>query len=112
MGIFPSEKAYTPLLMSTKLLLVQTFGNGVDADNILVTQTDRDTAAEMYARPSEIANEALLGEDATIADEPPFSRKKNISKQFAYDPAVVRALREATANTSAMRAFSSLPVRC
>lgn len=96
----PATEGYSTLLIEYEIVAVQTFGNGVDADNIVVTQTDRDTAAEMYAQiPSEIANEVLLGEDATIADELAVLSEEEYIETVAYDLAVVRALREATANT-------------
>ena len=96
----PATEGYSTLLIEYEIIAAQTLGTGVEQDNIVITQTDRQRATDLYeTRQEELADVEELGEEHLPDDFSDLSRNEFIDV-VAYDLALARSLERATIGTS------------
>ncbi|MEZ4714236.1 MAG: hypothetical protein R3A44_44050 [Caldilineaceae bacterium] len=97
----PATEGYSTLLIEYEIIAAQTFGNGVEPANIIITEADREAAATLYdARESESANPEQLGSQRTQPDDlAGLSRSEYIDK-VSETVALSRTLDGATQGTT------------
>lgn len=93
----PATEGYSTLLIEYEIVAAQTFGRGVDENDIVITQADRSSAQALLERQEEHrAEQALLGNDAGHSEE---VEGKTVD-EIASDLALARLLSSATVGTS------------
>jgi hypothetical protein len=96
----PATEGYSTLLIEYEIIAAQSLGNGVDQDNIIITDSDRQAAAELYQRrTAELADQELLG-DERPADALLELPQDEFIDTVAFDLAFARALNRATVDTT------------
>jgi hypothetical protein len=96
----PSTEGYSTLLIEYEIISAQTLGRGVDPDDVIVTNADRQAAANLYERQiEERALEGLLGGDT--AGETEFSElpRAEYIETVSREIALSNALNNATNGT-------------
>lgn len=96
----PATEGYSTLLIEYEIIAAQTFGNGIDEADIVVTDQDREAADELYdLRFAEQAENELLGEEVVIPDDLANLSRGDFIEEVAYDLAVTRQIENATTDT-------------
>ncbi|GJM41335.1 MAG: hypothetical protein DHS20C20_16170 [Ardenticatenaceae bacterium] len=96
----PATEGYSTLLIEYEIIAAQTFGNGVEESDIVVTEQDRDSAGRLFdLRTAEHAEEDLLGEGAAAHTELSDLSRGEFIDEVAYDLALTRQLESATNGT-------------
>jgi len=101
----PSTEGYSTLLIEYEILAVQTFGRGVNPDDVVVTDTDREEAELIYdLRLAESAEKSLdFGEPLDVAHS--LDRETEVDR-IASDLAFSQALGDALRGTSGQGVLS------
>jgi hypothetical protein len=96
----PATEGYSTLLIEYEIIAAQSLGTGVDQDNIVITETDRQAASDLYERrTADLADQELLGDESTEDALTGLSRDEYVDA-VAYDLAFARALNRATEGTT------------
>ena len=96
----PATEGYSTLLIEYEIIAAQTLGNGVNQDDIVITEVDRQAAANLYEmREAELSHQEELGDEHTPDAFTDLSQDEYIDV-VAYDLALARTLERATENTS------------
>ena len=96
----PATEGYSTLLIEYEIIAAQTLGTGVNQDDILITETDRQAATALYeTREAELAHEEQLGGEHIPDAFTDLSRSEYVDI-VAYDLALARTLERATENTT------------
>lgn len=97
----PSTEGYSTLLIEYEILTAQTFGRGVDPDNIVVTDEHRTEAEAIYDRRLEEASHSLdSGEESSDHSPSVITGRSDEIEVIASDIAVANALNNAVRGTS------------
>lgn len=96
----PSTEGYSTLLIEYEIVAAQIFGEGIDVDDIVVTEGDREAAEEIYVErlAEEARGEFELHGEGDVSTET-LSREEEV-EQIANDLAFARALNSALDGTS------------
>jgi len=94
----PATEGYSTLLIQYEIVSAQTFGTGLEQDDIVVTDADRQTASERVAdMPAQQAEEMLQrGADGEQQDDLAELSEEELIEQIAYDIAFARSLNAAS----------------
>lgn len=97
----PATEGYSTLLIEYEIEAAQVLGHGIDPDNVVVTNDDRQAAANLYnSIPVERASEELFGEAKShLASERDRLSEGEFINEVAYDIALSRALKSAITGT-------------
>lgn len=96
----PATEGYSTLLIEYEIIAAQTFGQGIDEADIVVTEQDREAAGGLYdLRFAEQVEEELLGETVVIPDDLANLSRSDFIDEVAYDLAVTRQIENATTDT-------------
>ena len=98
----PATEGYSTLLIEYEIGAVQVFGEGIEPENIVVTNADRQAAANLYnSIPATRASEELLGEtESHLASERDRLSESEFINTVAYDIAISRAIKSAITGTT------------
>ncbi|WP_420630937.1 hypothetical protein [Candidatus Leptofilum sp.] len=97
----PATEGYSTLLIEYEIIAAQTFGNGIEEADVVVTEQDREAAGALYdLRTAEHAEEALLGEETAVHDEVADLSRGEFINETAHDLALSRELAAATNGTT------------
>lgn len=99
----PSTEGYSTLLIEYEIVAAQVFGDGVDADNITVTDADRLAAQELYEEQTEASTSLSTPHDSGSAERGLSESTGSLSPEeqiehAAYDIALARTVFDATSN--------------
>ncbi|MCB0210181.1 MAG: hypothetical protein KDJ52_12665, partial [Anaerolineae bacterium] len=98
----PATEGYSTLLIEYEIGAVQVFGEGIEPKDIIVTNNDRQAAANLYnSIPAARASEELFGEtESHLASERDRLSESEFINTVAYDIAISRAIKSAIAGTT------------
>lgn len=96
----PATEGYSTLLIEYEIVAAQTFGEGIEEADIVVTEQDRQAAAELYdLREAEHASEELLGLESDEPNAIAELSRSDFIDEIAYDLALTRRLDNATSGS-------------
>lgn len=96
----PSTEGYSTLLIEYEIVAAQTLGKGVSETDVVVTNADRNAAAELYDEHlAEVARDELEGITPTEADALLGLTRDQYIDTVAYDIALARVVNNATNET-------------
>lgn len=96
----PSTEGYSTLLIEYEIVAAQTFGTGLDPEDIVVTDQDRSAATNRVANMSaEMAQSTLERAEDHVADDLEGLSEEELIDEIAYDIAFARALSNASGST-------------
>lgn len=97
----PATEGYSTLLIEYEIIAAQTLGNGVDESTIIVNETDRQQARQLFEEISvREATESLAGEDIQEEGELTGQSDQEQINELANNLAFARAINEATNGTN------------
>ncbi|MFQ5420714.1 MAG: hypothetical protein ACE5EY_10190, partial [Anaerolineae bacterium] len=96
----PATEGYSTLLIEYEIVAAQSFGKGIAAEDVVVTEADRLAAANLYdALPAERAMAELLGEGEHYTDDISHLSREEYVETVSLDIAIARALNDAVSGT-------------
>jgi hypothetical protein len=97
----PATEGYSTLLIEYEIIAAQVLGKGIEPTDVVVTDTDRQAARELYQTlPAKRASEELLRtSESHLADEQARLSEADFIDTVSYDLAIARSLNQAISGT-------------
>ncbi len=96
----PATEGYSTLLIEYEIVAAQSFGRGIEPEDVVVTDSDRNAALALYgAEPARAGTQELLGRSTNATSDLTTLTQAEFTDRIAYDIAISRLLNNAINNT-------------